>query len=72
MPLIKACLTTFLLVSVGAGIFFHVVTRDPMPWWPDTAIMGVPFGILAVLSRVQHRRSNELIWHALKGLAGRR
>jgi rhamnogalacturonyl hydrolase YesR len=69
---VKPYLTTFLLVSVGAGVLAHFVTRYPMPWWPDTVIMGLPFGILAALSAWQHHRTNRLIWNALKGAIHRR
>ena len=60
-------LTTFVVVTVAAGTLVHFVTIYPMPWWPDTLIMGLPFGPVAALSVWQHRATNEMIWNALKG-----
>lgn len=59
-------LKTFLLVGSCFGTIVHFVTRESMPWWPDTVIMGATFGTLAALSMFQHRRTNRLVWNALK------
>jgi hypothetical protein len=48
-------LTIFVVVTVAAGTLVHFVTIYPMPWWPDTLIMGLPFGAVAALSAWQHR-----------------
>jgi hypothetical protein len=64
---VKLYLKTFLVVGVSLGVITHFVTREPMPWWPDTAIMGAAFGTLAALGTFQHRRTNRLVWNALKG-----
>ena len=39
----------FCVASVVLGILFHFVTRQPMPWWPDTAIIGAFVGFLVAL-----------------------
>ena len=59
-------LKTFLIAGTIVGVVIHFVTRQSMPWWPDTAIMGATFGIVAALGVVQHRRTNRLLWNALK------
>ncbi len=64
-------LTTFVVVTVAAGTLVHFVTIYPMPWWPDTVIMGLPFGVVAALSAWQHRSGNQMIWNALKDAAQR-
>ncbi len=62
----KLYLKTFLLVGSCFGVLTHFVTRESMPWWPDTAIMGATFGTLATLGTFQHRRTNRILWNALK------
>jgi hypothetical protein len=62
----KLYLKTFLLVGSCMGVVAHFVTRESMPWWPDTAIMGATFGTLATLGMIQHHRTNRLVWNALK------
>jgi rhamnogalacturonyl hydrolase YesR len=59
--------TTFVVVTVAAGTLVHFVTIYPMPWWPDTLIMGLPFGAVAALSARQHRAGNRMIRDELKG-----
>ena len=59
-------LKTFLLVGSILGVIVHFVTRESMPWWPDTAIMGATFGTMAALGTFQHHRTNRLLWNALK------
>ena len=59
---------TFLLVGLISGIIVHFVTRESMPWWPDTAVMGATFGTMAALGIYQHHRTNRLVWNALKGV----
>jgi hypothetical protein len=49
-------LRVFLIVGFVAGVVVHVVTREPMPWWPDTAIMGAFFAAIAALGTLQYRR----------------
>jgi hypothetical protein len=63
---VKLYLKTFLIAGVIAGVVIHFVTREPMPWWPDTAIMGAMFGTIAALSVYQHHRTNRRVWNALK------
>jgi hypothetical protein len=43
-------LKAFLLVGLTMGILTHFVTREPMPWWPDTVIIGAAFGTLTALA----------------------
>ena len=64
----KFYLKTFLVVGSCLGVITHFVTRESMPWWPDTVIMGTTFGTLATLSMFQHHRTNRLLWNALKGV----
>jgi hypothetical protein len=64
-------LKTFLVVGSIAGVMFHFVTRESMPWWPDTAVMGATFGTLAALGTIQHHRTNQRVWNALKRAFGR-
>jgi hypothetical protein len=64
---VRTYLGAFLLVGLGLGVAVHFVTKDPMPWWPDTAMIGAVYGTLAALSMFQHRRTNRLLWNALKG-----
>jgi len=41
-------LKTFLISAPLLGLFYHWVAIEPMPWWPDTAIMGTFMGAMAV------------------------
>jgi hypothetical protein len=65
-------LKTFLLAGLILGIIVHFVTRESMPWWPDTAVMGAMFGTMGALGMYQHHRTNRLLWNALKGVFRRR
>jgi hypothetical protein len=70
----KFYVKTFLISAVGFGAFFHFVTRQPMPWWPDTAIMGLTFGIIATLAAFRSRmdrETNRRLWSALKAVLKR-
>jgi hypothetical protein len=59
-------LKAFLLVGLSFGVLVHFVTRQSMPWWPDTMIMGATGGAMATLSLFQHRRTRGILWNALK------
>ena len=59
-------LKAFLLVGLSVGVVVHFVTRQPMPWWPDTVIMGGTGGALVTLSLFQHRRTRGALWKVLK------
>jgi len=61
-------LRIFLIFAVGFGVFFHAVTREPMPWWPDTAFIGAFMGALAVLIVSQHHRDRRA-WRRWRALA---
>ena len=70
----KFYVKTFLIAGAVIGTFFHVVTREPMPWWPDTFTMAVIFGTLAVIVAVKartERETNRRLWSGLKALARR-
>ena len=38
---------TFLVSAPLFALFYHWVTIEPLPWWPDTVVMGVFMGALA-------------------------
>ena len=47
---------TFLISGLALGLFFHIVTTESMPWWPDTAIIGTFMGAMGVLIAYGYRR----------------
>jgi hypothetical protein len=51
-------LKTFVISAPIFGVFYHFMTREPLPWWPDTVIMGGAMGALAslVLMRLSFTR----------------
>ena len=62
-------LKIFVIFGGGLALFIRAVTREPMPWWPDTAIVATYMGGFALLvawSRGADRRS----WRHLRN-AGR-
>jgi hypothetical protein len=66
---------TFVISAVVSGVFFHFVTRQPMPWWPDSAIMGLTCGTIVTLAAVRSRAerdTNRRLWNALKAVVRRR
>jgi hypothetical protein len=63
---VKLYVRTFLLVGSSVGVLMHFVTRESMPWWPDTVVMGAAFGTMATLGLLQHHRANQHLWNALK------
>jgi hypothetical protein len=65
----------FVIAGVIIPIFLHVIASKAMPWWPDTASMGIAFGVVAVLvvSKTRsEREQNRRFWKALKDLARHR
>jgi hypothetical protein len=48
--------TVFLVSGTALGVFFHTVTKESMPWWPDTAIIGAFMGAMGVLIAAGWRR----------------
>jgi hypothetical protein len=46
----------FVASGIALGLFFHFVTREAMPWWPDTAMVGAFMGMIAVLVVIGRRR----------------
>jgi hypothetical protein len=69
---VKLYFKTFLLVGASVGILMHFVTRESMPWWPDTVVMGAAFGTIATLGLLQHHRANRHLRNAVKAAFGRR
>jgi hypothetical protein len=62
-------LKIFVVFGVGVALCIRAVTREAMPWWPDTAIVAAYMGSFAVLiafSRSLDRRG----WRHLRN-AGR-
>ena len=49
-------LKVFLMAGAAMGLLFHTVTKEPMPWWPDTAMIGAFMGAMGVLIAAGHRR----------------
>ena len=58
----------FLIVGVGLALLFHGVTTDPMPWWPDTVIVGVNLGAFATIVAYAHNRDRRA-WRRWRALA---
>ena len=63
----------YVTMLLGAGgvipILLHVTAADRMPWWPDTATLGIGFGALAVAMVWKARTDREMnhrLWIALK------
>lgn len=69
---VKVCGKAFLGFGSAFALIAHFVTDQPMPWWPDTAIMGAFAGLLAALGSWQHWRSNRFIWDAVRTAFHRR
>ena len=48
----------FLVSAPLWGLFYHAMTEQPLPWWPDTVIMGGFMGALTafVWMRLTHAR----------------
>ena len=70
----KRYVKTFFVWGALIATFYHFVTRQPMSWWPDTAIIGIFFGALAVIVAARRqidRENNRRMWAALKALAQR-
>jgi hypothetical protein len=59
---------TFLISGIALGLFFHAVTTESMPWWPDTAIVGAFMGALGVITAYQHTRDRRA-WRRWRALA---
>lgn len=68
----KSYLVTFLFVTLGVSVLYYVSNAHAMPWWPDAVIIGLIFGVIALLSVWQHHRTNRMIWNALRGAMRRR
>jgi uncharacterized membrane protein AbrB (regulator of aidB expression) len=63
------CVKVFLFWGIVIGLVFHFVTNEPMPWWPDTAMIGAFMGALAVLvaiGRSRDRRANRHLLNATR------
>ena len=49
-------LKVFLISGTAMGLLYHAVTKEPMAWWPDTAMIGAFMGAMGVLIAAGHRR----------------
>jgi len=62
--------TAFVIAGLVVPIALHIVAGSAtMPWWPDTASMGIAFGFVAVaiVSRIRaDRERNRRLWRALR------
>jgi hypothetical protein len=58
----------FLIFGVGLALLFHAVTQEAMPWWPDTAIVGLYMGALAAIVAYGHNRDRRA-WRRWRALA---
>jgi hypothetical protein len=54
---------TFLISSPILGVFYHFVTTEPMPWWPDTVVMGAFMGALATFLTMRLAFARRAIRH---------
>ena len=67
-------LKTFVFWGTLISVFYHFVTRQPMPWSPDTVIIGSFFGALAIIVATRRqidRENNRRVWAVLKALPQR-
>jgi len=58
----------FLIFGMGLALLFHGVTTERMPWWPDTAIVGVFMGALATIVAFGYNRDRRA-WRRWRALA---
>ena len=69
----KTYLLAFLIAAPIVGVLVHLITKEPMPWWPDTAIVGAMGGVFAMLLVLQRRldrrgaRHLRNIWRLARG-----
>ena len=63
-------LKTFAISAPLFALFYHWIAIEPMPWWPDTAIMGAFMGALATFAVIRFRPA-AIFWRgvARKSLA---
>ena len=62
-------LKVFLISGAAMGLLFHAVTKEAMPWWPDTAMVGAFMGGMGVLIAIgwrRDRRANRRIREAAR------
>jgi len=62
-------LKVFLISGAAMGLLFHAVTKEAMPWWPDTAMIGAFMGAMGVLITGgwrRDRRANRRIREAAR------
>ena len=59
----------FLISGTAMGLLYHAVTKEPMTWWPDTAMIGAFMGAMGVLIAGgwrRDRRANRRIREAAR------
>jgi hypothetical protein len=58
-----------LLVAAKLVNWFHIVSPEKMPWWPDTVSMGVAFGVTALVivwKQGRDREAQRRVWNSLR------
>ena len=50
----------FLISGTAMGLLYHAVTKEPMAWWPDTAMIGAFMGAMGVLIAIGRRRERRM------------
>jgi hypothetical protein len=67
----KTYATAVLIAGVIIPTLLHMVARESMPWWPDTATMGISFGAAAIAIVWKDRKDRETrrrLWNALRDI----
>jgi hypothetical protein len=65
----KTYAKAFFIAGVIIPIFLHLVAREAMPWWPDTASIGIAFGATAIAIVWKDRKDREVrhrLWNTLR------
>ena len=62
-------LQTFVISAPIFALLYHWVTVEPLPWWPDTVIMGVFMGALASLVLMRFTFARAVIGPLWRGCA---
>ena len=70
----KTYAVAFLLAGIVVPTLLHLAAPESMPWWPDTASMGIAFGATAtviVWKDGKDREARRRFWKALREMAAR-
>jgi hypothetical protein len=49
-----------LIAGVVVPVVLHFIAPQSMPWWPDTATLGIAFGVTAALMAMRFKRDREV------------